>query len=543
MRGNKAFLRKVIYFCVMAALLIPLSMISRPATISRSDSGEEGSRGGVLAQLRVKHELSQAQLGDIDPAGETMKLAMLGMRGVAANILWTKANEYKATKNWSSLDATINQITKVQPNFIQVWEFQGHNLAYNVSAEFDDYRHRYHYVKEGILFLIRGVKLNRNEPRLLTSTGRVFGNKIGRSDEKLSFRRVFRADDDFHSEVRNEGIVDIDLARDNEGFVDNWRTARLWYLEAQKLIDNEGVLVRGESALLFHHYPAKMLIEFAEAYEQDGHFGRATREAWQEAEQAWRQYGNREIPTPTGGNIHLNDFDSVNEDALRLVEELDSLVPGKRQELVEAKRSELTDEQREALDLLPTQRTAEQHMVALDASAKIVVSHSQLARLVPTEQRAKAMRLASRAIKAEQLAGVIRRSRTTVNFEYWMSRCEIEQKRYAIDARRLVHKADQLFRETDLVGAKQQYELAWDEWAKIFENYPSRIDDPMNENLIDSIKRYGRTLGQLDEPLPADFKLKKLLEDRGVVFGPGRVQGPSDEPKQPVEKEDNDTSG
>ena len=531
MNRNKAFLRKVIYFCVMAALLIPLSIVSRPATISRSGSGEEGSRGGVLAQLRVKHQLSQAQLGEIDPAGETMKLAMLGMRGVAANVLWTKANHYKATKNWSSLDATVNQITKVQPNFIQVWEFQGHNLAYNVSAEFDDYRHRYHYVKEGILFLIKGVQLNRYEPRLLASTGRVFGQKIGRSDEKMPFRREFRADEDFHNEVHKEGIVDINLARDNRGYVDNWRTARLWYLESQKLVDNEGVLLRGESALLFHHYPAKMLIEFAEAYEQDGHFGQATREAWQEAEQAWRQYGNREIPTPSGGNIHLNDFETVTEDALRLVEELDSLVPGKRQELVEAKRSELTDEQREALDLPLAQRTAEQHMIAMDASAKVMVSHLHLARLVPTEQRAKAMRLASRATGAERLASVIRRSRTTVNFDYWRTRCEIEQKRYAIDARRYIHEAGRLWRQTDLVGAKKQYELAWDEWAKVFENYPSRIDDPMNENLITAIKRYSRTLGQLDEPLPEDFKLKKLLENHGFDFGQGRVQGPPNKPK------------
>ena len=168
MKGNVTFWRKVVYFGAMAALLVPLSYISHP---SASDQEGRLSEGGTLSQMRSKYGLSQAELGEIDPASESMKLATLGMRGIAANILWEQANYYKKTEDWDSLKATLNQITKIQPNFVSVWEFQAWNLSYNVSVEFDDYRHRYHWVKKGIDYLIDGTRYNRDEPRLLWNVG------------------------------------------------------------------------------------------------------------------------------------------------------------------------------------------------------------------------------------------------------------------------------------------------------------------------------------------------------------------------------------
>ena len=90
---NVAFQRKVLYLGIMALLMIPLYMIGHPA--AGDPMSNKSLPGGKLAKLRTLHDLSQAQLGEIDPASESMKLATLGLRGVAANILWTKANEYK----------------------------------------------------------------------------------------------------------------------------------------------------------------------------------------------------------------------------------------------------------------------------------------------------------------------------------------------------------------------------------------------------------------------------------------------------------------
>ncbi len=193
MSGNTSFVRKIIYLVVIVVLLVPLYWISHPAT--RDD------KGGKLAQLRNDYRLSQANLGEIDPAGASMSLATLGMRGVAANLLWGQAIHYKKTENWDALKATLNQITKLQPNFESVWIFQAWNLAYNVSVEFDDYHHRYNWVKKGIDYLIDGTKYNTELPSMLQEVGWFFQHKIGRADERRQYRRLFRNDKDFHDSL------------------------------------------------------------------------------------------------------------------------------------------------------------------------------------------------------------------------------------------------------------------------------------------------------------------------------------------------------
>jgi hypothetical protein len=139
MSRNASFVRKVIYIGAIALLLLPLSALSQPSTISPDGL----TRGGVLSQMRTEYGIAQAELGEIDPASETMKLATLGLRGVAADILWIQANHYKMVEDWDKLEATVEQIIRLQPNFLEVWDFQAHNLTYNVSVEFDDYRFRY----------------------------------------------------------------------------------------------------------------------------------------------------------------------------------------------------------------------------------------------------------------------------------------------------------------------------------------------------------------------------------------------------------------
>src|SRR5437868_14410301 len=204
MNRSATFTRKIGYIAAIALLLLPIAALSQPATINVGKPGH--SVGGKLARLRAQDNIAQAELGEIDPASETMKLSTLGLRGVAANILWWWANEYKKREDWDKLEATVNQIIRLQPNFVEVWDFQAHNLSYNVSVEFDDYRMRYQWVKKGIEFLILGSHYNRDEPGILRQVGWFVGQKIGRADEHMQFRRLFRDDKDFHETFRENGV-------------------------------------------------------------------------------------------------------------------------------------------------------------------------------------------------------------------------------------------------------------------------------------------------------------------------------------------------
>ncbi len=162
MTSRSSFVRKIVYLVAIAVLLMPLFWLSQPATTAAK--GVQGSPGGVLAQLRddPEHPLSQAQLGQIDPTSVTIKLATLGMRGIAANILWEKANDFKLKKDWANFGATLNQITKVQPNFVSIWLNQAWNVSYNISVQFDNYRERYRYVIKGCDFLKRGDQVQQS---------------------------------------------------------------------------------------------------------------------------------------------------------------------------------------------------------------------------------------------------------------------------------------------------------------------------------------------------------------------------------------------
>ena len=169
MSGSSTFIRKIIYVAGIAILLIPLSLISRPAIrASTDDSGKvvREDQGGKLSQLRDDYNLSQAKLMEIDPTSETMKLASVGLRGIAVNMLWMQAMEHRKKQNWDQLRSTLNALIKIQPNFIKVWEYQAHNLSYNISVEFDDYEYRYHWVKEGIKFLTEGLPYNYRNHRI-----------------------------------------------------------------------------------------------------------------------------------------------------------------------------------------------------------------------------------------------------------------------------------------------------------------------------------------------------------------------------------------
>ena len=232
MISNPSFQRKILYGVLIAGLLVPLYLISRP-TMREADG--RMVEGGILSRMRVENGLSQADLGEIDPTSETMKLATLGMKGIAANLLWGRANRYKRDHDYDNLTATLNQISKLQPNFISVWQFQGWNLAYNVSVEFDDYRSRYYWVKRGVDFLREGTRYNPEEPVLFWEVGWTFGHKLGKADEYVQYRRLFREDEDYHNDLQAD--IPIDNTRGPSGQPDNWLAGREWFRRAEQIVD------------------------------------------------------------------------------------------------------------------------------------------------------------------------------------------------------------------------------------------------------------------------------------------------------------------
>jgi hypothetical protein len=503
MNRNDVFWRKIIYISAIAALLIPLHMLGSP----------EGQilGGGYLAHLREKYGLAQVGLGEIDPASEAMRLSCLGLRGVAVNVLWQKMGYFKKTEQFDKMAATVDQILKLQPNFIKVWEYHAHNLSYNTSVEYDDFRFRYHWVKRGVEFLMGGIRYNRDNPRLLWYLGWFVQNKIGRSDEYRQFRPLFREDEDFHQVLNKQIPMDLTHGPDNRP--DNWLVGYRWMIKAQDAVDNKGQSLGGKSPLTFHSSPSMSLMYYAMAIEEDGHLGEVGRRAWAKAGDSWKKYGNRPIPTSYGFSIRLNDLEETQRQIDELVGRLHKLAPGARQKLRQERlENDLTDRERAALEIPEEDRTAKQSGLALEAEQKLEVTDAEVADAAPAATRDEARRLAGRINQKRWHAIVIKRYREIVNFDYWRTRCEAEQTDYALRAREHVFNADAAFEQLNLEQAREQYELAWENWARIFEKYPLLLEDVSAEDVVDMVERYQQCLIQMGETMPDPFVLQPLLD-------------------------------
>lgn len=541
---NAAFRRKVIYLGLIALLLIPLYVVGHPAVGDPTDPNS--SPGGRLAQLRSEHDLSPAELGEVDPTGESMKLATLGMRGVAATILWSKANDYKRKENWEGLVAVVNQMAKLQPNFISVWEFQSHNLTYNTSVEMDDYRFRYLWVKKGIEFLIQGTHYNRREPKLFWTVGWYTGQKINRADESKQFRRMFKADRDFH-DLQSQ-YVDVDgLGRGADGRPDSWLVSRLWYQRAYDIVDTQARPIRGKAPHIFYADGPKALMNYVTAIEDEGYLDERAEYGWKRADDEWTKYGDRQVATSNGLLIRLNDEEALTAESERRAKELDELVPGARAAIREEKRAKLTPQLRAALDKPLDQITdPNEYMLQSEAASNVTVTHHEVAERAPTEVRAKAYRLAQLALDAFTTADWIDRYRGNVNFEYWRTRCKTEQLHDTVTARRHIYLATQLKEKAELDAARKEYEQAWDLWAKVIDQNPSLLEALTADDLLEYVVSYIELLRQLDEKLPEDFKLRKLLEKQGPL--PASLSGEQASPaggateKAPLESKPEDKS-
>ncbi|MCA9190377.1 MAG: hypothetical protein KDB03_01390 [Planctomycetales bacterium] len=500
--------RRLFYISAMVLLLIPLYFLGNPSV--RNQDGSVKSPGGTLAQLRTNYNLGQGDLGEIDPASESMRLATLGLRGVASTILWQKAEYYKREQFWDRFSATLNQIAILQPHFVKVWDFQSHNLAYNVSAEFDDYRQRYQWVKRGMDYLIKGGKYNKKRTELPFYLGWMFGNKLGVADEKKQFRELYRNDNNFHNEVLDKSGLDLaqpdGLGPDRKP--DNWLSGRLWYERAYTMVDAGSKPAK--STMMFYREGPQWLMKHAEGIQSEGWLDEAARYAWRVAGRGWNDFGQIQILTSFGDQIRLKELQTANEEYKAAKEEFEEYCDEAYQAAIAERYQSLTAEEREAYEKPYLDRNFDEILAAEDADIKLSVDPDFLARQVADDKRVDAMERAAKLKMARDRIQHIEIYRNQINYAYWEARCEAEQEDAALLARTSMYEANQLLDKGELDGALAKYDVAWQAWDDLFNRFPSMMIDDAADEVADSVKRYQQLLDQPD--LPDDFILNEFFE-------------------------------
>ena len=506
MNRTTSLWRKLTYLAILLAMLIPLFMLGQP-------SGGKGDPGGQLSVMRHEYNIAESDLGEISPASETMKLASLGMRGVAATLLWNKAHTYKVMHEWDRLKATLNNIALLQPHFDKVWEHQAHNLAYNVSTEFDDYRQRYEMVREGTEFLTRGVRQNTNAPRLVWYTGWFYGQKLGMSDEKVQFRRLFSDDVLLHEALQAENIaVDSFEARGPLGKPDNWLVGRLWLNHGYELVDS-GVKIRRQTPLNFYETGPKWRIKHAESIESEGILDARAQNAWQLASDDWLAFGTRSIPTTSPFTIKLNELEELEAQREEKIEEFrllnEEAFATARQALIDSMPAEIL----EFWQKPESELTFQQKQLMPSILKGLVPDLTALAKTSDKSVRLDSVNLAAQVKDLNERILKTTGYRTQINYPYWKTLAQAEQEERTVKARRLIYEAEQANDNAELDKAIELYEQAFAVWAEIFDDYPLLTIDDTAEDLFESVRRYMVAIDS--QEIPEDFPLATFVTMMG----------------------------
>ena len=521
MNQRRLFQRKIVFFAIICALLFPLFALSQPATTK--------SAGGQLAKLRKEYKLSEADLGQIDPTSVSMKLATFGLQGAATNLLWSRAIRYKEREDWTNFDATLEQITKLQPHFIEVWDFQGHNVAFNISVEFDDYRDKYRQVIKGFNLLKKGIRYNEKEARLLRRLANYIGLKIGRSDEKKYYRPMFAADRDYHAPPRDQNPLTGTRYEDRpENVTDNWLISKWWYQQAENLIDSGIAAMSTMNPFLVHSEPPMQQMQYARALEEEGQFDEEMRNAWKQASREWLAYGLRPILTSLGFEVKLEDVERLKEERDQAYEDLMAIEPGLLEKLRKQRIAELPEEERAALDKKPAERNTEETKLASEAQKKTKVTLNDIAEAVEVKQRSKATKLVKKYFDLAARYRVANQYKNqTINYGYWKNRAETEQTEELLRVRKLLYDADKSFTDSDIPTSEKQYREAFGLWREILDTHPELLEEEtFVEDLKEDIDRYRELMAQINEDrsgnLPEDFPLLDVLEISPNSPAPGR---------------------
>ena len=160
--------------------------------------GSLAGAGGLLRPIIEDADEARLRYTDVSIEGAppivALGTAIGALRGLVVDYLWIKVNIMKEKGLFYEVMSDADLITKLQPRFGQVWSFQGHNMAYNVSVMTDTPEERWAWVKAGVdLVRNSGIRHNPNDLQLHKELAFWFSHKIdGVSDDAhLHYKRQF----------------------------------------------------------------------------------------------------------------------------------------------------------------------------------------------------------------------------------------------------------------------------------------------------------------------------------------------------------------
>ena len=143
---------------------------------------------GVSIRLAPGRPVSE--LSDL-PA-QAMTLILGGFRGPYVMWLWVRVEDEKHKKVHFDLIDRYTKIAMLQSDYPQVWTFLGWNLAWNLPVQWQSLERRYQWIRRATEFLGEGFRKNPHSAQIAAGMGRIYSEKLGRSQEAEYYRRRVR---------------------------------------------------------------------------------------------------------------------------------------------------------------------------------------------------------------------------------------------------------------------------------------------------------------------------------------------------------------
>jgi len=133
------------------------------------------------------------ELGDL--ASQATILVLGGFRGPYAVWLWMQAEEEKHRNAHFDLIDRYTRIAALQSEYPQMWAYHGWNLAWNISAQWHSLDRKYQWIRRATEFLQEGNRKNPHNAEIMAALGRIYCEKLGRSQEADYYRARVREDE------------------------------------------------------------------------------------------------------------------------------------------------------------------------------------------------------------------------------------------------------------------------------------------------------------------------------------------------------------
>jgi hypothetical protein len=156
--------------------------------------------GGQLSYINAQREEmglisnTDEPLENAPPSLAFATVAMGAFRGLVVDILWMRAERLKEEGQFFDARQLADWITKLQPRFALVWDFQSWNMAYNISVAIPASQpaERWRWVRNGYeLLRDEGIVLNPKSILLYRQLAFIFQHKIGAvSDDAHKYYKV-----------------------------------------------------------------------------------------------------------------------------------------------------------------------------------------------------------------------------------------------------------------------------------------------------------------------------------------------------------------